>query len=135
MVVLSCFEVEYSNPLIQTFSLAFRLNTCLKSNLCRSFLFVFSSFFNRNTDFMFFSFYFISIFRKQGKAHGRRSAIYMRSLFQSHLQTLGLYIQKNAGKILFVAIIVLSAFCVGLKSATIHSKVQQLWIQGKQIVD
>lgn len=59
----------------------------------------------------------------------------MRSLFQSHLQTLGLYIQKNAGKILFVAIIVLSAFCVGLKSATIHSKVQQLWIQGKLIVD
>lgn len=67
----------------------------------------------------------------QGKAHGRRSAIYIRSLFQSQLQTLGIYIQKNAGKILFVAIIVLSAFCVGLKSATIHSKVQQLWIQGK----
>lgn len=66
----------------------------------------------------------------QGKAHGRPSAIYIRSLFQSQLQTLGIYVQKNAGKILFVAIIVLSAFCVGLKSATIHSKVQQLWIQG-----
>ncbi|XP_055314912.1 protein patched-like isoform X4 [Sitodiplosis mosellana] len=65
----------------------------------------------------------------KGKAHGRRSALYIRSLFQSQLQTLGIYVQKNAGKILFVAIIVLSAFCVGLKSATIHSKVQQLWIQ------
>lgn len=54
----------------------------------------------------------------------------MRSLFQSHLQTLGISVQKNAGKILFVAILVLSTFCVGLKSATIHSKVHQLWIQG-----
>lgn len=76
---------------------------------------------------------YIYIFSLQGKAHGRRTAIYIRSLFQSQLQTLGVYVQKNAGKILFVAIIVLSAFCVGLKSATIHSKVEQLWIQGMLI--
>lgn len=57
----------------------------------------------------------------------------MRSLYQSHLQTLGIYVHKNAGKILFVAIIVLSAFCVLLKTATIHSKIHQLWIQGKYI--
>lgn len=37
--------------------------------------------------------------------------------------------QKHAGKVLFVAILVLSTFCVGLKSAQIHSKVHQLWIQ------
>lgn len=55
----------------------------------------------------------------------------MRSLFQSHLYSLGCSIQKHAGKVLFVAILVLSTFCVGLKSATIHSKVHQLWIQGK----
>lgn len=53
----------------------------------------------------------------------------MRSVFQSHLQTLGYSVQKHAGKVLFVAILVLSTFCVGLKSATIHSKVHQLWIQ------
>lgn len=53
----------------------------------------------------------------------------MRSVFQSHLYNLGCSIQKHAGKVLFVAILVLSTFCVGLKSATIHSKVHQLWIQ------
>lgn len=37
--------------------------------------------------------------------------------------------QKHAGKVLFLAILVLSSFCVGLKSAKIHSKVHQLWIQ------
>lgn len=55
----------------------------------------------------------------------------MRSVFQSHLYSLGCSIQKHAGKVLFVAILVLSTFCVGLKSATVHSKVHQLWIQGK----
>jgi len=38
-------------------------------------------------------------------------------------------VQKHAGKVLFVAILVLGTFCVGLKSAQIHSKVHQLWIQ------
>lgn len=75
---------------------------------------------------------FLFSFHLQGKARGRRSAIWIRSLFQSHLQTLGYSVQKHAGKVLFVAILVLSTFCVGLKSATIHSKVHQLWIQGKQ---
>lgn len=37
--------------------------------------------------------------------------------------------QKHAGKVIFFAILVLSSFCVGLKNATIHSKVHQLWIQ------
>lgn len=76
-------------------------------------------------------FLFSILLSLQGKARGRRSAIYMRSLYQKHLQTLGVSVQKNAGKVLFVAILVLSTFCVGLKSATIHSKVHQLWIQGK----
>ncbi|XP_058128703.1 protein patched isoform X1 [Anopheles coustani] len=66
---------------------------------------------------------------EKGKARGRRSAVYMRSLFQSYLYNLGCSIQKHAGKVLFVAILVLSTFCVGLKSATVHSKVHQLWIQ------
>lgn len=83
----------------------------------------------KSFNLMYFCCFFFFIFL-QGKAHGRRSAIYMRSLYQSHLQTLGIYVHKNAGKILFVAIIVLSAFCVLLKTATIHSKIHQLWIQG-----
>lgn len=59
----------------------------------------------------------------------------MRSILQSHFDSIGLSIQKHAGKILFVAILVFSTFCVGLKSATMHSKVQNLWIQGKQNLD
>ncbi|XP_049292108.1 protein patched [Anopheles funestus] len=66
---------------------------------------------------------------EKGKARGRRSSVYMRSLFQQYLYNLGCSIQKHAGKVLFVAILVLSTFCVGLKSATVHSKVHQLWIQ------
>ncbi|XP_055690624.1 protein patched [Lutzomyia longipalpis] len=66
---------------------------------------------------------------ESGKARGRRLAVYIRSVLQVHLYSLGSYLQKHAGKVIFVAILVLSSFCVGLKSATIHSKVQQLWIQ------
>uniref|UniRef100_A0A1B0EZA4 Uncharacterized protein n=1 Tax=Phlebotomus papatasi TaxID=29031 RepID=A0A1B0EZA4_PHLPP len=66
---------------------------------------------------------------ESGKARGRRLAVYIRSVLQVHLYSLGCYLQKHAGKVIFVAILVLSSFCVGLKSATIHSKVQQLWIQ------
>ncbi|XP_055853785.1 protein patched [Episyrphus balteatus] len=65
----------------------------------------------------------------KGKARGSRTAIYLRSVFQSHLQSLGYSVQKHAGKVLFVAILVLSTFCVGLKSAQMHSTVNQLWIQ------
>ncbi|CAD7011874.1 unnamed protein product [Ceratitis capitata] len=70
-----------------------------------------------------------SVYRIRGKARGSRTAIYLRSVFQSHLESLGSSVQKHAGKMLFVAILVLSTFCVGLKSAQIHSKVHQLWIQ------
>ncbi|KAL9914893.1 protein patched [Glossina fuscipes fuscipes] len=66
---------------------------------------------------------------EKGKARGNRTSIYLRSVFQSHLESLGNSVQKHAGKVLFVAILVLSTFCVGLKSAQIHSKVHQLWIQ------
>ncbi|XP_055372521.1 protein patched [Condylostylus longicornis] len=65
----------------------------------------------------------------KGKARGNRTAVYLRSVFQFHLQSLGTTIEKHAGKVLFVAILVLSMFCVGLKSAQIHSRVNQLWIQ------
>ncbi|XP_061399904.1 protein patched [Musca vetustissima] len=65
----------------------------------------------------------------KGKARGNRTSIYLRSVFQSHFESLGSSVQKHAGKVLFVAILVLSTFCVGLKSVHIHSKVHQLWIQ------
>jgi hypothetical protein len=33
--------------------------------------------------------------------------------------------------VLFVAILVLATFCVGLKSAQVHTRVDQLWVEGK----
>ncbi|KAL5288638.1 PTCH1 family protein [Megaselia abdita] len=64
-----------------------------------------------------------------GKARGNEKAIYFRALYQSQLQKLGRCLQKHSGKVLFVAFLVLSSFSVGLKSAQIHSTVNQLWIQ------
>lgn len=66
----------------------------------------------------------------QGKAGGRRGALWMRARLQAHLFTLGCSLQRHAGKVLFVAILVLSTFCVALKSATVHTRVEQLWVQG-----
>ncbi|KAJ1530653.1 hypothetical protein ONE63_005525 [Megalurothrips usitatus] len=65
----------------------------------------------------------------KGKAGGRRGALWMRARLQAHLFTLGCSLQRHAGKVLFVAILVLSTFCVALKSASIHTRVDQLWVQ------
>ncbi|XP_075216920.1 protein patched isoform X2 [Lycorma delicatula] len=65
----------------------------------------------------------------KGKAEGRRTALWFRAKLQAHLFQLGCFLQCHAGKVLFVAILVLSSFCVGLKSAVVHSKVEQLWVE------
>lgn len=68
--------------------------------------------------------------RTQGNAEGSRSALWFRCRLQKHLFELGCFLQRHAGKVLFVAILVLATFCVGLKSVIIHSKVDQLWTEG-----
>lgn len=65
----------------------------------------------------------------QNKADGRRTSIYLRHLFQSHFLKLGRSIDKHAGIIIFMAVLVLGTFCVGLKSIIIHSNVNQLWLE------
>ncbi|KAG8297055.1 Protein patched 1 [Homalodisca vitripennis] len=65
----------------------------------------------------------------QGKAEGRRTALWFRARLQSQLFQLGCFLHRHAGKVLFVAILVLSSFCVGLKSAVIHSRAEQLWVE------
>lgn len=67
----------------------------------------------------------------QGRASGSRGALWMRTLLQDQLQQAGQFCDTHAGKVLFVAILVLSSFCVGLKSATLVTDVQQLWVQGE----
>ncbi|XP_067002180.1 protein patched [Anabrus simplex] len=65
----------------------------------------------------------------KGKATGERAALWLRARLQAHLFQLGCFLHRHAGKVLFVAILVLSTFCVGLKSAQVHSRVDQLWVE------
>uniref|UniRef100_T1JLR8 Uncharacterized protein n=1 Tax=Strigamia maritima TaxID=126957 RepID=T1JLR8_STRMM len=65
----------------------------------------------------------------KGKATGNKAALWLRSKLQCHLYKLGCFIQKNAGKVLFVGLLILSTFCVGLKSATVETDIEKLWIE------
>lgn len=66
----------------------------------------------------------------QGKAKGDRGTLWMRSRLQVHLRSLGRFQDTHAGKVLFVSLLVVCTFCVGLKSATFHSSIDQLWVSG-----
>ncbi|XP_076041583.1 protein patched [Oratosquilla oratoria] len=66
---------------------------------------------------------------KRGRATGSRAALWLRTKLQWHLFQLGKFAQKHGGKVLFVALLVLATFCVGLKSATIVTDVEKLWVE------
>ncbi|XP_023725439.1 protein patched [Cryptotermes secundus] len=66
---------------------------------------------------------------EKGKATGERAALWLRARLQSQLFQLGCFLHRHAGKVLFVAILVLATFCVGLKSAQLHTRVDQLWVE------
>ncbi|XP_054162571.1 protein patched-like [Oppia nitens] len=65
----------------------------------------------------------------KGKASGNASALWLRAKLQTYLYDLGHFIQRNAGKVLFVGLLVLITFCVGLKSAVIETNVERLWVE------
>ena len=69
---------------------------------------------------------------QQGKASGNKAALWLRTKLQWHLFHLGRFVQRHAGKVLFVGLLVLSTFCVGLKSASIQTDVEKLWVEGKK---
>ena len=66
----------------------------------------------------------------QGKATGNKPALWIRSRIQSELFTLGCFIQRHAGKVVFVGLLILATFCVGLKSAQMEGRIEKLWVQG-----
>ncbi len=68
----------------------------------------------------------------QGKAEGKRSPLLWRGHVQKQLFELGCFLHRHADIVLVVAVIILTACCFPLKSAIIHSRVDQLWIEGKQ---
>ncbi|XP_014243671.1 protein patched [Cimex lectularius] len=65
----------------------------------------------------------------KGKAEGSRTAIWVRSRIQAELFHLGCLVYCHPGKVIFVAILLLASFCVGLKSAVFHSRIEQLWVE------
>uniref|UniRef100_A0A8D9BH04 Protein patched n=1 Tax=Cacopsylla melanoneura TaxID=428564 RepID=A0A8D9BH04_9HEMI len=65
----------------------------------------------------------------KGKAEGQRTALWFRSKLQRELFKLGKFLQRHAGKVIFVALLILATFCVGLKSHVVHSKIEDLWIE------
>lgn len=65
----------------------------------------------------------------KGKATGNKAALRLRAKLQAHLFQLGCFVQRHPGKVLFVGLLVLSTFCVGLKSATLETDVEKLWVE------
>lgn len=80
-------------------------------------------------------FHFFSFSALQGKAKGRRSALWTRSIVQKQLFDLGCFLHHHAGKVLFISVLILATCCVGLKSACVQSRVDQLWIEGEFILE
>ncbi|XP_018320591.1 protein patched [Agrilus planipennis] len=69
---------------------------------------------------------------EQGKARGDRGILWIRVRLQRQLRSLGTFLEAHAGKVIFVSLLVIATFCVGLKSATFHSDILQLWAEPSQ---
>uniref|UniRef100_A0AAX7SV45 SSD domain-containing protein n=1 Tax=Astatotilapia calliptera TaxID=8154 RepID=A0AAX7SV45_ASTCA len=51
------------------------------------------------------------------------------SRFQAFLFSLGCYIQRHCGKVLFIGLLVFGALSVGLRVAAIETNIEQLWVE------
>lgn len=65
----------------------------------------------------------------QGKARGDRGILWVRGRIQQQLRILGKILDIHAGKVLFVSILAIATFSVGLKSMTFHSDIELLWAE------
>ncbi|CAG5106236.1 Similar to Ptch1: Protein patched homolog 1 (Mus musculus) [Cotesia congregata] len=66
---------------------------------------------------------------EKGKATGQRSKLWIRARFQDHLSRIADFLQRNAGKVLFVTILILATLSIAVRCAHSRNKVEQLWIQ------
>ena len=69
---------------------------------------------------------------------GNKAALILRKKFQKYLYDLGCFIQRNPGSVLFVGLLALVTFCLGLKTATVETNFEKLWVEvggrlGKEI--
>ncbi|XP_046388102.1 protein patched [Ischnura elegans] len=65
----------------------------------------------------------------KGKASGRRASAWVRSWAQGRLYRLGTSVHAHAGKVIFVATLLIACFAVGLKSASSETRVHKLWVE------
>ena len=73
----------------------------------------------------------IHFFVFQGRADGNKCALWLRLHLQTHLYSLGCFLQLHCGKVLFLGLLLLSLCCVGLKTAHIETNVEELWVEGE----
>ncbi|XP_022105455.1 protein patched homolog 1-like isoform X2 [Acanthaster planci] len=66
---------------------------------------------------------------ERGRAQGNKAALWLRARLQALLFYLGCTIQLHCGKTLFLGIIIMGAFAVGLKQARIETNVEKLWVE------
>jgi hypothetical protein len=66
----------------------------------------------------------------QGKATGNKHGLWLRWQLQQRLFAVGCFIQLHAGKVLFLGLLLLSLCCVGLKIASLETRVENLWVEG-----
>lgn len=55
--------------------------------------------------------------------------LWLPGRLQQQLRDLGFFLDAHAGKFLFVSLLIIGTFCVGLKSATFHSDIDLLWAE------
>lgn len=66
---------------------------------------------------------------KKGKAHGNLFALWVRCHLQKQLFSIGCFVQLHCGKVLFVGLLLLCLCCFGLKTGTLETNVEQLWVE------
>lgn len=55
---------------------------------------------------------------------------YVRSWIRHRFYEWGFHIQKNCGKVLFLGLLILITLSVALKSVTIETNIERLWVEG-----
>ncbi|XP_045482459.1 protein patched [Harmonia axyridis] len=65
----------------------------------------------------------------QGRARGDRGVLWLRGRTQRQLHSLGTILDNHAGKFLFVSLLAIATFSVGLKSMMFHTDIELLWAE------
>ena len=73
------------------------------------------------------------ILNTQGKIKGNLMSLHMRALAQKRFYSLGIFLQRNNGKVLFIGLLLLSLCCVGLKTRVFDTDIENLWFEGESL--